>query len=127
MFEFSNECVGCEHCGSCGAKHTPVLTCDNCGDSVDSVYRLPNGEEYCEDCLFDYVVESNEIEIVYLDEDNNIVSEDTEDAIKGYRFNDVVYAEDDECFYDVIMQEYSKYRLSIDDCIDEADDGYFED
>lgn len=48
MIEYENNCVGCDHCGSCGRDHEKIIACDVCGDYAD--YHTNEGG-FCEDCL----------------------------------------------------------------------------
>lgn len=51
-----NECVGCETCVGCGARHTPCIRCDNCQDVCDTVYRY-EGSDLCKGCAVETAVQ----------------------------------------------------------------------
>lgn len=49
MNGFVNECVGCEVCHGCGAKQTPCIICDECGEPCARVFEY-EGQDLCEGC-----------------------------------------------------------------------------
>lgn len=53
MIRIENECVGCETClPFCSLEKVPRLYCDKCGQEVDRLFEV-NGEQWCEDCIWD--------------------------------------------------------------------------
>ena len=63
MVDFRDECVSCDiPCISCGRKHVPVLTCDECGEEVEELYKY-EGQELCEECVLESLekVDINEL------------------------------------------------------------------
>lgn len=57
MIKTEDRCVGCEHCGHCGAKHTEVMYCDRCGQEIsdfEDVKHLDGGD-YHFDCWLEEV------------------------------------------------------------------------
>lgn len=51
MKMITDECVGCDFCADCGARHTERFYCDRCGD--ETRLYIFGDEEICRDCLLD--------------------------------------------------------------------------
>lgn len=49
MIKIKNECVGCDYCIGCGARHTKRFCCDNCFEE-EELYIF-NDEELCISCV----------------------------------------------------------------------------
>lgn len=58
MIRIDNDCCGCAvpayPClgDSCPLRHQKHYYCDSCGDEVDKLYRIDDGE-YCEQCVLE--------------------------------------------------------------------------
>lgn len=58
MISIGNNCCGCAvpayPClgGSCPLRRQKHYYCDSCGDEVDKLYRIDDGE-YCEQCVLE--------------------------------------------------------------------------
>lgn len=50
MIRIENDCVGCEQCRMCGARKSPHMYCDRCGEEPDELY-IVESEHICIDCL----------------------------------------------------------------------------
>lgn len=63
VIEYKDECVGCERCVRCGADHVIRAYCDCCGTEVGSpdelheLIGIGNGEQLCDDCVREALVE----------------------------------------------------------------------
>ena len=56
MITFENQCVGCEHCGNCGANRVEVVKCDGCGDDSAAIWT-DGYNQFCETCLWEVISE----------------------------------------------------------------------
>lgn len=58
MVSEENRCSGCDAAlypcigDSCSLRHCRVLICDLCGDEVNKLYRVDDGE-YCATCVLE--------------------------------------------------------------------------
>ena len=56
MIIYESQCVGCpQGCMNCGAKHTAVLICDDCGAEEQELYVGEDEGQYCKRCVLDHI------------------------------------------------------------------------
>ena len=79
MRQIENECVGCEYCINCGAKHTEVVYCDICGNYVCEESK----GTYLFDCCWDCEYEANE-----LMQEEHLTQEEAFDLVKEKKNNE---------------------------------------
>jgi hypothetical protein len=59
VIKYENNCIGCDYCMQCGADHTPIYICDECGDEVNTLYKL-EGQQLCSSCVLNSLPEVDE-------------------------------------------------------------------
>ena len=54
MTDYEDNCCGCDVCYNCGAKHSLVYICDECGEAIDPDEMIERGEDthYHEECWY---------------------------------------------------------------------------
>lgn len=110
MKDYRNDCVCCDvPCSNCGRKHTPITVCDYCGKEITRDGYKFEGEDFCPDCLSQYLI-------------NRFFSERREDAEK-YFVDRAPFCED--LLLNEIQNEWSDKELydnlseeSVEDLID---------
>ena len=52
MWQYENDCVGCERCYGCGANHAKHWYCDECGEELSEgdAFEIEN-KELCLCCV----------------------------------------------------------------------------
>ena len=57
MKRIENECVCCDNCVNCGRRQTEVYYCDRCDCEIGNVGFVYNGEELCNDCAKNILID----------------------------------------------------------------------
>lgn len=85
--------------------------CDGCGDDIDVGYQLtPESDILCEDCLFEFIRET-ECELVYFRNGERCETyeeaDDVQICYKGELFDS------DEALEDAILCDYEYYKINL--------------
>ncbi len=59
MIRYMSKCNGCAECVHCGRafEQFEFVSCDACGEEGLDRYYVYEGEEYCEECMKDKLLE----------------------------------------------------------------------
>lgn len=102
------------------------FTCDCCEGNIEVGYRVDD-EFYCEDCMLEHLKE-DVCEQIFVNEAGEEVDEDDPDAEMAYRFEGVVYKDDEDgIFNNILLDAYADDLVTIEELEEDCENGIIED